>query len=403
MSGNAPGCVKTQKVNPGVNVNRFPVRAGNSFSLLVNAPEYYPAMLQAIRDARRYVLMEMYLVESGHVADDFVGAFAGAVQRGVTVQLLLDAFGARAFSGDDRERLARAGVELAFYNPLQLSRPAKNLLRTHRKFLIVDGVRAFVGGAGIADVFSGQRGWRDTVLEIRGAVVQDWHMLFSRSWREWATSPAAHAAAPLSESKNQRGRVACTARGTTHLEIQRILINRVRHSRRRVWLATAYFVPSRKIRRVLRKAAFRGVDTRLLLPGPITDHPAVRFASRRFYARLLRYGVRIYEYSECFMHSKVVLVDDWCSIGSSNMDRWNLRWNLEANQEVEDGVFAGEVEDMLHADFSHSSEIDYRQWRQRSGMQRIKEWMWGKMDIFLAQFMPGDKLEGDEVKNRDAD
>ena len=103
------------------------------------------------------------------------------------------------------------------------------------------------------------------------------------------------------------------------------------------------------------------------------------------------------------MHAKVALVDDWCSIGSSNLDRWNLRWNLEANQEVDDGVFAREVADMLHADFRHSSEIDYRQWRQRSGMQRIKEWMWGKMDIFLAQFMPGEKLEGDGVKKRDAD
>ena len=228
-------------------------------------------------------------------------------------------------------------------------------------------------------------------------------MLFSRSWREWATSPALDAAVPLSESKNQRGRVACTARGTTHLEIQRILINRSRHARHRVWLATAYFVPSRKIRRELRKAAFRGVDTRLLLPGPITDHPAVRFASRRFYARLLRYGVRIYEYSGGFMHAKVALVDNWCSIGSSNLDRWNLRWNLEANQEVDDGVFAEEVADMLNADFRHSSEIDYRLWRQRSGVQRIKEWVWGKMDIFLAQFMPADKLEGNKGKDRDAD
>ena len=160
-------------MNPGVNINGFPVREGNSFSLLVNAPEYYPAMLQAIRDARSYVLMEMYLIESGQVADDFIEAVAGAAQRGVSVQLLLDAFGARGFSGDDRGRLASAGVQLAFYNPLQLSRPARNLLRTHRKFLIVDGIRAFVGGAGIADVFAGQRGWRETMLEIRGTVVQD--------------------------------------------------------------------------------------------------------------------------------------------------------------------------------------------------------------------------------------
>jgi cardiolipin synthase len=98
----------------------FPQRAGNEFHLLVDGDRFYPAMLQAIERARHYVLMEMYLVESGRVADLFCTAFIAAVQRGVCVQLLLDAFGARRFSGRDRERLLRGGVLLASYNPLSL-------------------------------------------------------------------------------------------------------------------------------------------------------------------------------------------------------------------------------------------------------------------------------------------
>ena len=167
------------------------------------------------------------------------------------------------------------------------------------------------------------------------------------------------------------------------MPLKKNLLNRIRRGQHRIWLASAYFIPSGKIRRALRRAAVTGKDVRLLLPGPVTDHPAVRHASRRYYSRLLRHGVRIFEYQNHFMHSKVVLVDDWCSIGSSNLDRWNLRWYLEANQEVVDVVLALEVNNMLLDDFRHSEEIDYGLWLQRSRLQRLKEWLWGKIDGWL--------------------
>ena len=366
----------------------FPFRSGNSFHLLVNGTHFFPLMLDAIRRASCQVVMEMYLVESGSITSQFSSALIEAARRGVTVQLLLDAFGCRALSGQDRARLVQGGVQLVFYNPLQLRRPRKNLLRTHRKFLVVDAVVAYVGGSGIADYFAGESGWRETMLEVRGPVVADWQTLFARNWANWSESPVLPPVQAPASGQDQRGRVVWTERGSTHLEINRALLNRTAGARRCVWIATAYFVPSRKVRRALCRAALRGVDTRLLLPGPVTDHPAVRFASRRFYARLLRHGVRIFEYRGRFMHSKVALTDNWCSIGSSNLDRWNLLWNLEATQEVDDRDFAGEVAQMLLADFRDSHEIDYRQWRQRSASHRLKEWLWGKVDILLSRWKP---------------
>jgi phosphatidylserine/phosphatidylglycerophosphate/cardiolipin synthase-like enzyme len=121
----------------------------------------------------------------------------------------------------------------------------------------------------------------------------------------------------------------------------------------------------------------------LLLPGPVTDHGAVRHASRRYYARLLRHGVRIFEFQKHFMHSKVVLIDDWCTIGSSNMDRWNFRWNLEANQEARDPTLALGVKNMLLDDFDRSEEILYKVWLRRSWLQHMKEGLWGKIDRWL--------------------
>jgi phosphatidylserine/phosphatidylglycerophosphate/cardiolipin synthase-like enzyme len=161
------------------------------------------------------------------------------------------------------------------------------------------------------------------------------------------------------------------------------LINRIRGAEKRVWIATAYFIPSWKIRRLLRQAAHRGIDVRLLLPGPRTDHPAVRHAGRRFYGRLLQNGVRIFEYQPRFLHAKLLLCDEWLSVGSSNIDRWNLRWNLEANLECLGGQVVKQAEALFNQDFEQCEEIKLEAWRERPWRRRLLEWFWGKIDQWL--------------------
>lgn len=362
----------------------FPWRRGNQLRFLIDGEQFYPAMLNAIEQANDFILMEMYLFESGRVADQFINTFINACHRGLTVQILLDGYGGLGLSRHDRSRMLQAGVQLVEYNPLRFKKLKNNLFRTHRKCLIIDGKKAFVGGAGITDSFDGHNAWRETVAEIQGRVVQDWHTLFSHTFVQWSDNPVPKTVSITQVPGDVTGRVAYTS-GGRHLEIQRILLNRIYKSRHKVWLATAYFVPSRKTRKALRKAAHKGKDVCLLLPGPVTDHPAVRYASRRYYARLLRHGVRIFEYQERFSHTKMVLIDDWFSIGSSNMDRWNFRWNLEANQEVKNKDVAAKAQKILLNDFSHSKEMVYSQWIKRSWLQRVKEKFWGKIDLFLTR------------------
>ena len=136
------------------------------------------------------------------------------------------------------------------------------------------------------------------------------------------------------------------------------------------------------------------MDVRLLLPGRHTDHPAIRHAGRRFYSSLLRHGVRIFEYQPRFLHAKTLLCDQWVSIGSSNFDRWNLRWNLEANQEVDDPGFAGSVRAMFETDLKASVEIDKEQWQRRRWITRLREHLWGRVDMWL------DNLGRRRVKRR---
>ena len=366
-------------------------RDGNRFRLLADGERFYPAMLEAISLAERYVLLESYLMESGAVADRFVTVLSDAARRGVGVHLLLDAFGSRGLAERERAALREAGVEIALYNPLRYGAIRRNFARDHRKLLLVDGEVAFVGGAGITDEFlpdGDTPAWRDTVVELRGPSLDAWQGLFVRNWRRWRRARVEGLITPaMADLPGQRGRVA-RAHGGVRNEIARTLVRRVRGAERRVWIASAYFAPSWKLRRALKRAARRGVDVRLLLPGPITDHPAVRHAGRRFYGRLLGDGVRIFEYQPRFMHQKLLLCDDWASVGSANVDRWTLRWNLEANQEVEDVVFADELRELFERDFAECEEIECDQWRGRARWGRFLEWFWGWVDRWIDRSHP---------------
>jgi phosphatidylserine/phosphatidylglycerophosphate/cardiolipin synthase-like enzyme len=157
--------------------------------------------------------------------------------------------------------------------------------------------------------------------------------------------------------------------------------------RQRIWLATPYFLPTWKVRRALRKAASRGVDVRLLLTSQHTDNQPVRHAGRRFYPALLRAGVRIFEYQPRFIHLKMVLVDDWVSLGSCNFDHWNLRFNLDANLETYDPSFSAVIAAQFAGDFAVSEETSLRQWRARPFAQRLQQRLWGWLDSLVIKLL----------------
>jgi phosphatidylserine/phosphatidylglycerophosphate/cardiolipin synthase-like enzyme len=374
----------------------FPWRKGNRFEILVDSTAFFPRMLSAIAAAREYLLLEMYLVESGAVADRFIDALLAAAARGVTIHLLFDDFGAGKLKHADRARLEHPNIQTVYYNPLPSSGTLYNLYRIfwqrithglhrdHRKLLLVDGRLAYTGGTGITDLVDPPRApqlrWRETMIEIRGPVLEDWQALFTETWNQAAAADAdlPPVAAPVL-AHVQRGRVVINE-ARRRMGMQQSLNTHLRGARRRIWFATAYFIPSWSIRRKLKRAARAGIDVRLLLPGPVTDHPGARYASRRYYGRLLKGAVRIYEYRPRFFHAKTVLCDDWTSIGSSNFDRWNLQWNLEANQEIDDPELADTVAAMFRRDFADSHEYTPEQWRRRSLRSRTYEWFWRQVE-----------------------
>lgn len=370
---------------------QFPWRQHQAFHLLVDGERFFTAMLDSIDSAVSFIYLEMYLFESGRIADQYIDAFESAGRRGVKVFLLLDAFGSQRLAQRDRDRLRAKNITLSFYNPLKTRRWQHNLFRDHRKLLLVDGTVAFTGGAGLVDEFDArhfaEQYWHDAMVRIEGTCVGDWQTLFEMNWRRTTDDVLESPRPPADKaiSASAHGRV-LESRSIVHSEVISSFVKQIRVANEYLWVASAYFVPSRKIRRLLCKRARAGVDVRVLLPGPHSDHPWTRHVSRRYYARLLRHGVRIYEYQPRFMHMKIQLSEGWVSIGSSNIDRWNFRWNLEANQEIRDVDFANVVRQQFERDFLQSHELDAVQWNRRPFRIRFKIWGWSYVVRLLSWF-----------------
>jgi cardiolipin synthase A/B len=365
----------------------WPWRSGNEFEFLADGTQFFARMLQVIGTARAYVLLELYLVNSGSIATRFIETLLRARARGVQVCAVFDGFGALGLKRADRATLLTAGVELRFFNPLQLRNRLLNFRRDHRKLLLVDGRVAFVGGAGLSDEFAGgvagEPPWREIMVQISGPVVADWQRAFADIWRRCgeplALDPPALAVA---YPDGADGRLALSEARQRSLLANDVL-RRFYAATERAWVMSAYFVPSRRFRKALRRAARRGVDVRLLVPGPRTDHPWVRQAARRFYGKLLRNGVRIFEYQPRMLHAKMILCDEWVSIGSSNLDRWSFRWNLEANQEIADRRASDAAAALFVADFAASLQLSRRYWRERAWLDRLRERIAGTLDRWL--------------------
>lgn len=314
------------------------VRAGHSAEPVTDCRRAFALMLARISRAKKYVLLETY-----NFADDMVGRiFAAALTRkageGVPVFVIYDAAGSLDTKTEFFDGLRRAGVAVGEYHPLEPLHSIRNFFRrNHRKMLVVDGLEAFVGGMNITAEFAhreeGGQGWKDCVAHFDGPCVDDITVLFWESWRRcrrtarpvpceaWSgpvTGGVLAQAVSVSGTRNRRS----IRRGYWHA---------IENASESIYITNAYFLPGIGTIRRLTKAAKRGVDVRLIMPS-VTDHPYVRWAAWSIFPKLLRAGIKIYEWQGTVLHAKTAVVDGmWSTVGSHNLDHRSLYYNLELN------------------------------------------------------------------------
>ncbi len=368
-------------------------RKDNRYQLYSEGDQFYPAMLDSIRQAKSCIYIIQYIFETSLTSEIFINALIQAKQRNVEVYLILDAYGSKELNMQERQRLYNAGIDIFFYNPLNDHHLIKFLYRDHRKLLVIDGEHAFIGGAGICDdynfPFQHPASWLDIVIKISGTIAQDCSHLFLQQLEYFKKKTIITEEKVRSASLNltmSYGRL-LTSKTWRHNEIQRAILHAIRKAKHRVWITTPYFVPTRRLRSQLKAASHRGCDVRLLLPGVHSDHPWVSQIARQRYSRLLHNDVRIFEYQQRFSHAKAILCDNWSCIGSSNLDRWNQKFNLELNVEIQSEQLAKQLYYFFNQSFDTSKEIDKVQWQSRPQLQRIKEWFWSKVAIWIERFI----------------
>ena len=363
--------------------------SGSRVRYLRDGEQAFPAMLEAIAAAREQVLVEMYWFGSDRTGRQFAEALAERARAGLDVAVIYDAIGSIDASPSMFDDLREAGARVLEFHPVapwqRRFRLDRLQVRDHRKILVIDGVVGFTGGLNLGDPWApeahGGGGWRDDAVALEGPVVESMRLLFERTWIGQGQSPLRRPQRRLElpdgptrirllgESAGQGWRS-----GTFHRRaIRSAYLSRIYHAQKRVWIANSYFVPDPIVLRALRRAGRRGVDVRILVPGR-SDVLATMWAARATYSRLLRAGVRIFEWGGNILHAKTAVVDGhWTTIGSYNLDYRSLRYNLEVNVAVDDEGFAAEVEASMERDQQASPEIDRATWAMRPLSGRLFE------------------------------
>jgi len=331
---------------------------GNQFTLLENGEAFFPAVFDAIAQAKREVLLETFILFEDKVGWALHEAVLAAAHRGVQVRMLVDGFGSPNLSAKFTGELAAAGVRLRAFDPQRplLGFRLNVFRRMHRKIVVVDAERAFVGGINYsADhlLDFGPHAKQDYAVEVHGPLVSEIHR-FTRAAinepsgpRRWFARrpPLAQAAQPAAGGAQA---IFVTRDNHAHRDdIERHYRVAIRAARKRVIIANAYFFPGYRLLRELRRAARRGVEVTLVLQGE-PDMPIVKTGAELLHNHLQRAGVKIYEYCQRPFHGKVALTDDeWATVGSSNLDPLSLSLNLEANVIIRDRGFNQQLSERL--------------------------------------------------------
>ena len=352
---------------------------GNRLKLLRDGREAYPVMLDAIEKAESSVFLEVYTIRDDFVGRRFAEALARKAREGLDVRLVYDAIGSAGLSEDFLGPMNRAGVKTVAFHPVAPWRRDWALnKRDHRKLLVADGARGFLGGINISREYApseeGGENWRDTHVEICGPVAGALRDMFAWTLRHATgeTIPCASGGA-AAFADGVAAKVIANHPFRNRHAIRAEYARVIRRAEKFVFIANAFFVPDRGIRRLLRKAVGRGVRVEVMVPER-SDVPAADYAGRAVFSRLLRAGVRIFLWPDRVLHAKTAVVDGvWSTVGSYNMNHRSLFHDLEATLIVVDRRFGAEMVEMFEADRAKCRELHIEDWERRPVKQKVLE------------------------------
>lgn len=366
-------------------------RPGCAVTVLRDGGETYPAMLEALQGAKREILFETYILAADLTGDRFKAVLIERAQAGVAVRLIYDAVGSFGLPASWVEDLRAAGCEVIDFNPISPWRKRFRLShRDHRKIIVVDDEVAFTGGLNIsndyASVADGGVGWHDMHCRVVGPIVIDLSRMFRRSWMRAGGKPYP---APPSVQEAAKGtgasfvRLLDNTRRRQRATTRRAYLHVLRAARTAVWISNAYFLPDRGLRRAITRAAHRGVDVRVMVPGK-SDVRMIEWASLYVLRALVKQGVKVMRWRGPMMHAKTAVVDaTWSTIGSYNFDSMSRFNNLEVTVEILDSDVAGALVANYERDMQNADGFDEASWKKLPFYTKALAWICYRLRRFL--------------------
>ena len=342
---------------------RMPFTSHNDARLLVNGREAFDAIFKGIERARDYIIVQFYIIQDDGVGRELKERLVRKSQEGVRVYVLYDEIGSYNLPKAYRREIVEAGgVILPFRTSKGLRNRFQINFRNHRKIVVIDGETAFVGGMNVSDAYLGEHPrlgkWRDTHVEVSGPVVQAIQFAFLEDWY-WATGDVPELDwTPRPATDANRNALVLASDPSDVLETCGLFFaHAINVARKRVWIASPYFVPDLSLIYSLQLAALRGVDVRVMLPER-PDHILVYLSGFAYIAETEPSGIKFYRYQPGFLHQKVMLVDDdFASVGTANFDNRSIRLNFELMLLVANREFATEVSQMLENDLAQCRQV----------------------------------------------
>ncbi len=367
----------------GVGLAKIPILSGNDAELLIDGEATFASMFEGIDRAREYILVQFYIVHDDELGRELQSRLIAKAREGVRVFFLYDEVGSHDLSKSYKQELGAAGVQLCDFHSRKGPRNRFQInFRNHRKIVVVDGKVAWVGGHNVGDEYLGKDpkmgAWRDTHAKIEGPAVMAVQLSFVEDWH-WAADTVPEASwEPQPVDTGDIDVLVVPSGPADALETAGLMfVHAINSATDRIWIASPYFVPDESVIGALQLAGLRGVDVRILIPDK-PDHLLVYLAAFSFFDEASRTGVKIYRYTEGFMHGKSALVDDAvAAIGTANFDNRSFRLNFEITAFFSDSAFAAQVERMFEDDFARSREMVAADYEDRP--------FWFKLAVRLAR------------------
>ncbi len=360
-------------------VTRLPLVAGNRIEILHNGEEAFPAMLKAIANAERSLFLLTYIFETNASGKKFIDALVKAKDRGVDVRVLIDGVGELYAFPRAGTLLKKRGVKIARFIPPQIKPPEFSInLRNHRKLLIADGRLGFTGGMNIgdrhlADNLQNPERVVDVHFRLRGPVVAQMEKAFLDDWGFATGDYTEYTSGFYQKEGSAICRTIIDGPNEDPDKLAFIITGAVASAGKSVLIMTPYFLPSREIISALQISALRGVEVSVVLPRK-NNLPFMAWAASNFLWKLTQWGVKIYFQPPPFVHSKLIVVDDYyVQIGSANIDPRSLRLNFELNIEIFDEDLADSVAAHIRKCIKRSEQLTLKDLEQRRFIIKLRD------------------------------